>query len=127
MIVALMALAQAAAGPDCAHAMTQLDMNMCAAAEFEHADAELNRLWGKLIADARADDRSPDSGRTAADQRSEETILRTGQRAWVQFRDSQCEFEGLSERGGSMEPMIVSQCKARVTEERIKQLSSDEE
>ena len=126
MILALLALAQGAAAPDCANAMTQADMNTCAAMDYEHADAALNRLWGKLIAGARADDRSPDSGRTETDERSEEAILRTAQRAWVQFRDSQCEFEGLSERGGTMEPMIVSMCKTRVTEERIKQLEPDE-
>ncbi|HEY6048721.1 MAG TPA: lysozyme inhibitor LprI family protein, partial [Sphingomicrobium sp.] len=90
------------------------------------ADAELNRLWTKLIADARKCDKSPDCGRTASDQRSEEGILKQGQRAWVQFRDAQCEYEGLGERGGSMEPMIVNACRERLTRERIKQLSAGE-
>src|SRR5215212_8492849 len=124
MIAILLALTQAAAGLDCANAKSQGDMNMCAAAEFRRADAKLNSLWGKRIAEARVDDRSPDSGRTTSDQRSEEAILRRAQRAWVQFRDAQCEGEGLAERGGSMEPMVVSLCLARVTDERIKQLGS---
>jgi methylmalonyl-CoA mutase len=44
----------------------------------------------------------------------------------LQFRDAHCEYEGLTERGGSLEPLVVSQCMTRLTRERINQLSADE-
>ena len=125
---ALLAAAEAPLTPkQCVAAQTQIEMTMCAKQEFERADAALNALWTKLIATARADDRSPDSGRTDTDTRSEEAILRKGQRAWVQFRDAECEYEGLAERGGSMEPMTVNLCLTRMTRERIKQLTAGEQ
>ena len=122
----LLAAAQAPlTAKECANAQAQNEMTLCARQDFEKADADLNRLWTRLIANALADDKSPDSGKTDTDKRSEEAILKQGQRAWVQFRDAQCEYEGLDERGGSMEPMIVNACLARLTRERIKQLSAD--
>lgn len=110
----------------CRNTSVQSEMTICAYQDFERADRELNRLWAGLIAKARSCDRSPDCGRTESDQRSEEQILRKGQRAWIEFRDAQCEYEGLDERGGSMEPMTVNLCLARLTRERIKQLNSGE-
>ena len=104
---------------------SQQSMNRCAGEAYQRADANLNRLWAERIADARECDRSPDCGRTEQDQRSEEEILQRAQRAWIQFRDAQCEFEGLEGRGGSIEPMIVAQCLARLTRERIQQLTPD--
>ncbi|HEY6049519.1 MAG TPA: lysozyme inhibitor LprI family protein, partial [Sphingomicrobium sp.] len=85
-MIALLFLAGAVApltAKECKNAQAQNEMTMCARQDFEKADAELNRLWTKLIADARKCDKSPDCGRTASDQRSEEGILKQGQRAWV--------------------------------------------
>jgi len=126
MIIALAmfaAMQEPLTDQECLDATGQMMINACSAQRFERADAELNRIWTEMIAGAREDDRSPDSGRTAEDQRSEEEILRTAQRAWIAFRDAHCEYEGLSERGGSMEPMIVSDCMAELTRQRIAQLS----
>jgi uncharacterized protein YecT (DUF1311 family) len=131
MLILSLAVAIASAQADeqwnCADPQAQAEMNACAGIDFERADAELNRLWRTLTAGAQANDRSPDSGRSETDRRSEEEILRRGQRAWVQFRDAQCEYEGLSERGGSMETLIVNQCLARLTRQRIAQLRGEGE
>ena len=51
-----------------------------------------------------------------------EETLRSAQRAWITFRDSSCDYEGYFARGGSMEPMLINQCLARLTGERTKQL-----
>ena len=121
--LALLAAMQPLSDAECANAMTQVEMTACAVRDFERADAELNRLWRGIIAAAQANDRSADSGRTEYDTRSEETILRTAQRAWIAFRDAHCEYEGLADRGGSLEPMDVNLCLTRLTRERIAQLS----
>jgi uncharacterized protein YecT (DUF1311 family) len=96
-------------------------MNMCAEIDFERADADLNAAWRDAIAEARASDREIDR---QYDQRpTEEAKMREAQRAWLVFRDAQCTVEGYGEaRGGSMEPMVYSGCRARLTRERIVQL-----
>lgn len=118
----VLAAAQPLTARECAGATAQMEMTACAEQEFERADAELNRVWRPLVSSAARNDRSPDSGRTPRDQRSEEVILRTAQRAWIAYRDAECEYEGLGERGGSMEPMIVAQCLARLTRARTTEL-----
>ena len=126
LALSALAIEPALSSAECRNTSVQSELTICAYQEFERADRDLNHLWARLIAKARSCDRSADCGRTASDQRSEEQILRKGQRAWVQFRDAQCEYEGLDERGGSMEPMTVNLCLARLTHERIKQLNSTE-
>ena len=110
--------------PDCSapETQSQLEMNMCAGLDFEAADRELNRVYREAIEAARQSDRELDR---STDQRpGYEAVLREAQRAWVAFREAHCRYEGYEEaRGGSMEPMIYSGCSARLTRERIAQLT----
>jgi len=105
---------------------SQLEMNMCAELDFERADLDLNRVYREEVESARQADREIDR---ASDQRpTSEAVLRQAQRAWLTFRDAQCTYEGYGEaRGGSMEPMIYSGCRARLTRERIAQLGQSVE
>jgi uncharacterized protein YecT (DUF1311 family) len=48
--------------------------------------------------------------------------LKAAQRAWIPFRDKACESYGFLARGGSMEPMLVLQCRADLTRQRTSQL-----
>ena len=109
---------------ECENAMSQMEMTACATQRFERADAELNRLYREQIVAARESDRSPENGRSEGDDRpGEEETLREAQRAWVAFRDAHCRGEGYAARGGSMEPMVYEDCRARLTRERIAQLT----
>ena len=120
LALALLAAGQPDDGLNCDDARSQAEMNACAARDFETADAELNRVWRDSIANARELDREPDAN---ADERpSYENTLRDAQRAWLAFRDAQCEWEGYEARGGSMETMIYESCRAALTRERIDQL-----
>jgi uncharacterized protein YecT (DUF1311 family) len=104
----------------CDNPQAQMEMNACAAIEFERADAELNAEYRRAIVWARDDDREE---RVAGDDRpGDEATLREAQRAWLAFRDAQCRLEGYAERGGSMEPMVYEQCRARLTRQRTAQL-----
>jgi uncharacterized protein YecT (DUF1311 family) len=108
----------------CDNPMAQMDMNICASLDFQVADAELNTLWQHVIADAHEADTEIDR---ATDTRpTYEAVLRDAQRAWVQFRDAHCTWEGYEARGGSMEPMLEEGCRARLTRERIAQLRPPE-
>ncbi len=113
------ALPAAATEIDCDNAVAQIELNQCAAAEYDEADAELNRVWKKAEAAARQKDADLD-----ADQRGAQKALLAAQRGWIAYRDGACTLAGFDARGGSMEPMLVSGCLAEKTRERTKELQS---
>lgn len=102
---------------DCDNAMTQRDMNHCAALAFEAADEDLNAAY----AEARAFMRELDTDQSS-DEAGAEAALRDAQRAWIPYRDKACAAEGFLMRGGSAEAMLVLGCKARLTEQRAQDL-----
>lgn len=124
-----LALLLAAQEPEwnCDNPQAQQEMNYCAARDAEQADVELNAAYRAAIEHARAADRDyagvadgaggPDDGGPG-----EEETLRQAQRAWVSFRDAQCRFESFEARGGSMQPMLESGCKATLTRARTAEL-----
>ena len=102
---------------DCKEPLDQNTMTRCAGVDFEKADKELNELWPELKVDAEANDK--DTGKHEyAD------ALLASQRAWIVFRDAECIWQGYEAHGGSLEPMIVNGCSARLTRDRIKQLQT---
>ena len=102
---------------DCEAAMTQSEMNACAAQEFALADADLNEAYAAARRALRAVDADLPS-----DLRGGEVALRDAQRAWITFRDKACAAEGFQMRGGSAEPLLVYGCKARLTDQRAEAL-----
>jgi uncharacterized protein YecT (DUF1311 family) len=119
-VVCLVASASAFAEDkiDCANAMAQMEMNMCAYQDFERADAELNAVWkqAKASADELDSQENDDSRKGAAKS------LLAAQRGWIAYRDGACELAGWEAHGGSMEPMVVSGCLAEKTRARTKEL-----
>ncbi len=103
--------------PNCGDAVTQLDLNQCAAADYEAADVELNRVWRR--AQSRA--RELDAGLEDRWKGAEKALL-AAQRAWITYRDAHCTLAGFDARGGSMESMLVSGCLAETTRLRTRQL-----
>ena len=117
---------------NCDEPIAQQEMNWCAARNYEKADAELNAQWKKTAAEMKERDVEWDASAAACDPGEEcdsiddgpgyfDTLLE-GQRAWLTFRDAHCASEGYLFRGGSMEPLIVSTCKTKLTEDRTQQL-----
>lgn len=102
---------------DCAKAETQTDMTFCAARDFDTADKALNAQYKKTRAAMVAIDADLEN-----DMKGAEKALIKAQRAWVDYRDGECETQGFQARGGTMEPMLVSGCKAQLTETRTKEL-----
>ncbi|MFC4256589.1 DUF1311 domain-containing protein [Altererythrobacter xixiisoli] len=114
----LMIAAAGSPSAACADPTTQADMNRCAGLDYEAADAELNRQWRITNDYMKAADASSRGmrGRTYA------AVLLDAQRAWLKYRDTHCVSAGYQARGGSMQPMLVSMCRTRLTQERIEQL-----
>ena len=74
------ALPGAAAAQECDRAdESQTGMNICAAADYRAADAELNQTYDKIVKRLGADD--------ATKKR-----LKEAQRAWIAFRDAECDL-----------------------------------
>jgi uncharacterized protein YecT (DUF1311 family) len=92
---------------DCKNAMTQMDINICAGKDYQAADKKLNKIYGKLMAAADATDKE---------------LLRKAERAWIAFRDAQCEYQASGSSGGSIHPMEVAGCYEALTEAHTKQL-----
>ena len=110
-------VAMLAASP--AAAQTQAEMNRTAGSAFTRADAAMTREWQATYAymkrlDAQDRSRGGGFGYAAATLES--------QRAWLKFRDTQCVVEGGRYAGGSMQEMVVAQCRTRMTDDRSAQL-----
>jgi uncharacterized protein YecT (DUF1311 family) len=103
--------------PSCDDPQTQSEMTRCASSDYERADKELNEVWADAINDASLNDLGLDDDRLGYEEQ-----LRKAQSAWIAFRDASCQYEGYQARGGTMEPMLVNMCLARMTKERTKQL-----
>jgi uncharacterized protein YecT (DUF1311 family) len=89
------------------HAANNHAMIRCAEMEYRHYDRLLNRNYRLLM-------------RTLPEE--EQARLREAQRAWIRFRDLECDFEGYEMRGGSGEPLLVLGCKALLTRKRAERL-----
>ncbi len=108
-VVALLAFPSQAFAELCDDPQTQSDMNYCAKYHFDKADGELNDVYGRLK-----------SGYAKyADAKS---ALVAAQRAWVSFRDAECQQDEVAVDGGSAAAMIILDCKARLTNARTEQL-----
>ncbi|KQZ13404.1 MULTISPECIES: lysozyme inhibitor LprI family protein [unclassified Mesorhizobium] len=105
--LALMALSSTAArAEDCTEAPDQMSANECADKAYQASDAELNKLY-KQIEGRLKDD---------ADTRK---LLVTAQKAWIGFRDAECDFSSSGVAEGSAYPATVSMCLDGITQGRI--------
>ncbi len=117
-------LAQAQGEPqvDCENAMTQSDLNICANKDYEAADGELNTVYKTTMTAMQKTDK--ELGEIDQNYVGAVDALKKAQRAWIGYRDGQCELAGFEARGGSMEPMLVSGCLADLTKKRTAELKS---
>lgn len=106
-LVALAATTGARAVNDCSNASNQAAMTECADTALIASDAELNALYKQI------------QGRLKNDQDTMKLLV-AAQRAWVAFRDAECEFSSSGVAQGSIYPMTVLQCRDGVTQLRIK-------
>ncbi|MBX4959249.1 lysozyme inhibitor LprI family protein [Rhizobium lentis] len=102
---------------DCKNPQTQSDMTSCEVARHETADKALNEQYKKTRAAMVAVDKDLDG-----DMKGAEKALVKAQRAWIDYRDAECDAFGFQARGGTMEPMLVAGCLAEETEKRTKEL-----
>ncbi|KGM33283.1 lysozyme inhibitor LprI family protein [Inquilinus limosus] len=106
----LLAALPAAAQQDCPDD-SQAGLNQCAGDAYKKADAALNAAYKQVMA------RLKDSEAAAKS-------LVAAQRAWIAYRDAECDFMSSGVEGGSARPMIVAQCLEQLTTRRADDLKA---
>lgn len=125
-MILLAALLALAAGPPshdprCSSPNTA-DLNACAGADWQRADAAMNAQYRATLAKMKEADAHPQPDATTGPTYA--AALLASQRAWLAFRDAECVSEGYRYRGGTMEQLEVLGCKATLTRARTKQLQT---
>lgn len=106
---------------DCANAMSTVDLNICAGQDFEKADADLNQVYQHAL-DAIPEMATDDPQFNA---KAWEGALRKSQRAWIAYRDAECDGHVLMFwTGGSGATADIIGCKQSLTEARTKELKA---
>jgi uncharacterized protein YecT (DUF1311 family) len=104
--------------PDCVQPMTQLDMNFCAAWAAKVSDRQLNVAYKQVQQSYKSGD-----SKKYRDLRLEN--LTNAQLAWIKYRDTNCEWQASKYSGGSIVPMVYSNCIDRMTQQRTQELLAD--
>lgn len=86
-----------------------LEMRKCASDQYQIADQKLNQTYQKLM------------GQLSPERKKR---LIEAQRAWISFRDKTCSFEASEVLGGTAEPLFLTQCLAKVTQQRVQDLQN---
>jgi uncharacterized protein YecT (DUF1311 family) len=91
----------------CGEAKTQMEINQCLAAAYQRADKELSELYSNIL-----------NNQVPADR----DHLQTAQRAWIKYRDANCEAAAALYQGGSIQPSVRAECLRRNTRARADEL-----
>ena len=116
------------APPDpCPNAKSQLDLNDCYGNLYQSADAQLNATYNNIVGFVKKNLLLAQHDDNAALITHNETSLNkllAAQRAWLAYRDANCDSIKFQYEGGSIQPMIWSQCMADATQQRITTLTT---
>jgi uncharacterized protein YecT (DUF1311 family) len=95
-----------------------MEMNLCAYQAYQAADGDLNVDYKRAMAYLKQADLDylPEGAVPGV------IMLRDAQRAWIKFRDKNCEVETLAFRGGTIVPLIRATCLEEMTRARSEQL-----
>jgi uncharacterized protein YecT (DUF1311 family) len=108
-LVLLASPVQAADKLDCKNAETTYELDQCAGKDFQAADGKLNSIYKQLMSKY---------------DNANQSLLKTAQRNWLSFRDSECIYETNDTVGGSMNAMMFTACKTEKTNARVKELNA---
>jgi uncharacterized protein YecT (DUF1311 family) len=84
-------------------------LSECLADAFLAADAELNKTYQAVL--------------KAMTTKGARGRVREAQRAWIAFRDKECDVQVGPDDGGSLHGAQLSSCLARLTRQRSEQLA----
>ncbi|GKX58971.1 lysozyme inhibitor LprI family protein [Leminorella grimontii] len=103
---------------DCNNAMTTPELNACAEKTFNEADKKLNQAYQALMKTLSQPD---EDGLPYSKVKSN---LREGQRAWVTFRQKDCDAVFALHSGGTIRSVMYWGCMTDRTSKRTEELTS---
>ncbi len=86
--------------PDCKNPEDQNALNTCTGLEYRAADKQLNATFHALMTKLSKDGQAQ---------------LQKAQRAWIAYRDAQCDFDTAASVGGTIHPMAEAECLGNLT------------
>jgi len=111
----------------CPEAKSQSDLNECYANLYQSADTKLNATYNNIVGFMKKNLSVAQHDNKAVLVTHNETSLTkllAAQRAWLAYRDAHCDSVKFQYEGGSIQPMIWSQCMAETTQQRITTLTN---
>jgi uncharacterized protein YecT (DUF1311 family) len=105
---------------DCNKAKSTLEINACLENDFQNADKALNETYQRFGAVLRNMEKFPPM--------TEGFLvngIRNAQRAWIEYRDKNCNFYSNLAYGGSAAGTYYISCKVRMTREREAELAKE--
>lgn len=100
---------------DCQDMPDNASIGMCLDDVFKETDIQLNLKYQKLVSKLK----------TSSLEENKELLSRLvkAQRAWITFKETTCELEGMQMYGGSGQGLQVLSCLLDMTEKRIEDLN----
>ena len=95
--------------PNCVKRYSQFEMNVCSFRDYLRADIDLNHTWNAVT-------------KRLTGQRKVYATLLAGQRAWLIYRDKQCDVWAKWYEGGSVASLMINSCLTDITKFRTKEL-----
>jgi uncharacterized protein YecT (DUF1311 family) len=89
--------------------LNQMELDQCAGRDFTAADAKLNTLYKVMMSKYDA---------------ANGALLKASERAWIAYRDAQCDFATNGTAGGTINSMEDTICRTGKTNDRIKELNA---
>ena len=97
------------ADESCGDKTNQTEMNVCASESLKKSGAEMNKVYKGI------------EGRLKDDADTTKLLVAT-QRAWIAFRDAECNFQTSNVRTGTVYPFVNSSCHEGLTQSRTEDL-----
>lgn len=104
---------------DCANAITTPEINECASIEKDKVEAKLNDTYKKAL--AFLDNSDPLIKEDAAKAKAK---LKEAQRAWIKFRETDCDAIYSFNASGTMRTVLWIGCMQSHAEQRINELNN---
>lgn len=111
LLLSQLTINSAFAESECKNVSGEMPTTECAEKELGQQDNRLNLLYKKI-------------NFLLADDVDRKKLLTNAQRAWIKFRDEQCEYDASQFKGGRMENLVRLQCLSAMTASRNKQFQS---
>ena len=106
---------------DCSRGdLSNIELKYCASLEYKAADAELNRVYRKLVKVVKDYDAKTDTSLPTKPEAYRKLV--DAQKAWIQLRDRDCDLESVTWLGGTGYGLVLTTCLTEHTRSRTEYL-----